>query len=325
MALAGDQERTVDVSDLTLDELGTISEPDPHIESAVAEVVMAEAQSDEAQVIDALAGLFNPGTFNRGSVAPRARLSVVPPPPDAELDRPTSAAAGPPPPPPLSVVRDDAEPTAQEPPDGVLRGAGFDSIIPTMSAEAPAPRRDADGFEYIAMQRHGGSHGYELHIAYAVGENAPSTPRVMRRLVPSDEPYWAIRRASLLAEGRLAIAVDHPNLVRVHDVGEDSDGPYVVRELVGGASLREIADRARGQIAVEAIIAIGLQLARALAHGHGAAGPDGEPFGLVHGDISPSTILMDRDGNPNLNEMGIARAGIEVLYSANGARRGSEG
>ena len=333
-----DDGRTVDVSDLTLDEgaNGTVDDPTGEVSEMVGKVVDAQAKADEGAIVEALAGLFDPGEVAVDAAGPAfvppppaPRLSVVPDaPPEDPGDPP--AQVRPPPPPPPSVISADIEldgPTAQEPNVPAPFGDEFRSLVPTISGrsptvdEAPAPA----GLEYIAMQWLGTSGDSELHIAYGVGPDAPSDPRVMRRLLVLDGENWEIRRARFLAEGRVGLAIRHDHMVRVQDVGEDADGPFIIRELVAGASLREIGDRARGELPVDAIIAIGLQVARALGHGHTATSVDGTPFHLVHGELSPSTILVDNHGNAKITEMGVARAGAEALCSTNGGREGRDG
>src|SRR5438874_379585 len=102
-------------------------------------------------------------------------------------------------------------------------------------------------------------------------------------------------RTRFLREARLAARLSHPNVVNVFDAGEDEGRPYIVMELVEGATLA-----GRGPVPAEEARGLALQAARGLAHAHQA--------GLVHRDIKPGNLLLRRDGTLKIADFGIARA-----------------
>lgn len=101
------------------------------------------------------------------------------------------------------------------------------------------------------------------------------------------------RRERLIREARLAASVSHPNLVTVHDVGADSDGLYLVMELVEAPSLADVGR----QLSPQQVLTVGVQVARALAVVHRR--------GIVHRDIKPGNILLSSRG-AKLTDFGIA-------------------
>ncbi|TVQ88547.1 MAG: serine/threonine protein kinase [Deltaproteobacteria bacterium] len=104
-------------------------------------------------------------------------------------------------------------------------------------------------------------------------------------------------RERFLAEARSVARLDHPSLVRVLDVGVHGDQPYFVMELVSGGSLaRRLED---GPLGPDEALQIAASVARALAHAHDA--------GIVHRDVKPSNILIDRQGRAKLSDFGVAR------------------
>jgi serine/threonine-protein kinase len=88
-------------------------------------------------------------------------------------------------------------------------------------------------------------------------------------------------RERFLREARAIGAVRHPNILAVHDVGEEGATPYLVMEIAEGGSLRERVKA--GALPVETVRDVGIQIARALAAAHAA--------GIVHRDVKPANIL----------------------------------
>jgi serine/threonine protein kinase len=89
----------------------------------------------------------------------------------------------------------------------------------------------------------------------------------------------------------------HPNVVSVHDAGTTTDGrPYLAMELVPGGNLAQRL--AGGPLPVDDVLAIGAQMADALAAAHAA--------GVLHRDVKPENVLLGEDGTPKLADFGIA-------------------
>jgi serine/threonine protein kinase len=106
-------------------------------------------------------------------------------------------------------------------------------------------------------------------------------------------------RARFFAEVRAAGQVSgHPNVIDIHDAGVTSDGrPYLVMELCPAGSL---ADRVRrdGVMPLAEVLMVGVAIADALAAAH--------RMGLVHRDVKPANVLVDRYGHPELADFGLA-------------------
>jgi len=104
-------------------------------------------------------------------------------------------------------------------------------------------------------------------------------------------------RGRFLREGKLAAQLNHPNIVRVFDVGEANGRPYIAMEHVDGETVADLIAR-RGSVSPAEAADIGAQAARALAVAHAA--------GLVHRDVKPHNLLLRRDGVLKLGDFGIA-------------------
>ncbi|HSD51124.1 MAG TPA: serine/threonine-protein kinase, partial [Candidatus Methylomirabilis sp.] len=96
------------------------------------------------------------------------------------------------------------------------------------------------------------------------------------------------------AAGRLA----HPNIVTIHDVGEDQGRTFLVMELVEGQALDRIL-RTRRPLPLAEVLTIGEQVASALDYAH--------RHGIIHRDVKPANILLSREGSVKVTDFGIAR------------------
>lgn len=103
--------------------------------------------------------------------------------------------------------------------------------------------------------------------------------------------------ANFLQEIRVLARLDHPNLVRALDAGEDGNVSYLVTEYVPGTDLRKLVRR-EGAMSMEAAVGVISQVAAGLAHAHGQ--------GLVHRDVKPGNVLVTPDGHAKLSDLGLA-------------------
>ena len=115
-------------------------------------------------------------------------------------------------------------------------------------------------------------------------------------------------------EARAAASLSHPNIVAVHDFGEDASGPYIVMELVEGQDLASII-RDNGALAPRQAARVSAEVAKALHAAH--------VRGIVHRDVKPSNVLVGRDGRVKVADFGIARALAESQLTLPGTTMGS--
>ncbi len=147
---------------------------------------------------------------------------------------------------------------------------------------------------------------------------------VLKRLLPhlwSDPEFVAMFED----EARITGALDHPNIVRQLDVFEDDGERLLVLEHVDGASLAEIIELLYvrdGFITLPEVAWIVRCVAMALDHAHHRLAHDGLPLGIIHRDVSPSNVLIDRSGAVKLADFGIARARDRISVTAAGTIKG---
>jgi eukaryotic-like serine/threonine-protein kinase len=98
-------------------------------------------------------------------------------------------------------------------------------------------------------------------------------------------------------EARAAAALNHPNILAVHQMGTYEGSPYMVSELLEGETLREQIKR--GRLSVRKAIDYGVQIARGLAAAH--------EKGIVHRDLKPENLFVTKDGRVKILDFGLAK------------------
>ncbi len=123
--------------------------------------------------------------------------------------------------------------------------------------------------------------------------------RVALKVLPKAKAEEQSALDRFYREARAVAALDHPNIVRAYDIDNADNLHFLVMEYVDGANLQEIVKRSGPMDAVRAAHYI-RQAALGLQHAH-------EQAGLVHRDIKPGNILVDRNGIVKILDMGLAR------------------
>ena len=98
-------------------------------------------------------------------------------------------------------------------------------------------------------------------------------------------------------EARAVAQLSHPNVVAVIDAGEDAGHPYIVFEFVDGETLKDRIDRMQ-RLPVDEAAAYAIEIGRGLAAAHARM--------LVHRDVKPQNVLIDREGRGKVTDFGIA-------------------
>ncbi|NOK04731.1 MULTISPECIES: serine/threonine-protein kinase [unclassified Myxococcus] len=164
----------------------------------------------------------------------------------------------------------------------------------------------------------------ELFLGVARGAEGFERPVAIKRVLPhlAREPDIA---RMFLAEARLATLLQHQNIATVYDVGQGPEGLFLVMELVDGWDLGVLLSSAarRGVPFPPHLAAFIVHQALAgLGHAYRKV-HDGQPVMVAHRDVSPSNVLVSREGEVKLTDFGIARM-AGPAHTAPGVFRGKE-
>jgi len=128
-----------------------------------------------------------------------------------------------------------------------------------------------------------------------------------------------------LDEAQLACRLDHPNIVRAFDAGDERGTAFFAMEYVHGQDLRTVLHRAwtlGEQVPLELAVHIASQVAAALHYAHEQRRPDGTLVEIVHRDVSPSNVVVSYDGAVKLLDFGVAKAATSSVKTRTGTLKG---
>ncbi len=117
------------------------------------------------------------------------------------------------------------------------------------------------------------------------------------KILPGSFASDASRLRRFEQEARAAAALNHPNILALHDIGQQNGAPFIVTELLEGATLR---DRLRsGPLPVRKAIDCAVQIAHGLAAAHDK--------GIFHRDLKPDNVFITNDGRAKILDFGLAK------------------
>ena len=153
------------------------------------------------------------------------------------------------------------------------------------------------GMASVWLARFGGRLGFERMV-------------VVKMILPqySQDPRF---QEMFLDEARIASKIEHANVARILDVGEDEGNYFIVMEWVDGDSLSKIlraAEQRKEKIPSGVALRICADAAAGLHAAHELKDRDGTPLGVVHRDVSPQNILVGNNGATSVIDFGVAKA-----------------
>lgn len=110
--------------------------------------------------------------------------------------------------------------------------------------------------------------------------------------------YRAIGAESFMREALAVAALDHPNIIKLYDVGQTEQYSYIAMELLHGGDIWRIFCK-KGPFPFERVARIGAEVADALSYTHSR--------GIIHRDLKPANMILSRSGKCKLSDFGFAR------------------
>jgi serine/threonine protein kinase len=181
-----------------------------------------------------------------------------------------------------------------------------------MAAESASPSTATGPTkgEYQTLQELAAGGMGSVYLARATRGPHAGKLVALKRMHPHLErnPQFA---ASFFDEAWITAGLEHPNIVDTYDWGTDREGRYIALEFVAGESVLNLlkAVRAKGQqMPIDVVLFIVGKTAEALHAAHELRNDRGELRHLVHRDVTPSNVLISRDGRVKLIDFGVAKA-----------------
>ncbi len=164
----------------------------------------------------------------------------------------------------------------------------------------------------------------EIWLAKQVGPAGFAKTQVIKRILPNlaqDAKFVEM----FLDEARIAANLEHPNIVRISDLGEADGSYYIAMEYIDGPDLDYVIERATQlDVLVSQTVAarIVADMLAGLDYAHHFQDSQGELLNLVHRDISPHNVLISANGVVKVCDFGVAKAATSRHKTQAGAVKG---
>ena len=133
----------------------------------------------------------------------------------------------------------------------------------------------------------------EVYLA----EDTKLDRKVALKILPSDLAVDNDRMARFVREAKSASALNHPNIITIHEIGESAGTHFIATEYIDGKTLNDYAKS--NPLQLKAVLEIAIQIASALDEAHAA--------GIVHRDLKPDNVMVRANGLVKILDFGIAK------------------
>ena len=190
-------------------------------------------------------------------------------------------------------------------PGGAIEPELTQSQLSGRTGETPPPGRGAlqSGQQfttrYTILKLLGTGGMGEVYQAWDEALGAPVALKIIRPQLTGNDFESQLLMERFRRELRMARQVTHPNVIRIHDLGEVGETRFLTMQFVQGCDLGMVLRR-DGKLPVPRALSIARQVAAGLAAVHSA--------GIIHRDLKPANIMLDEQDCAHLTDFGIARA-----------------
>ncbi len=166
----------------------------------------------------------------------------------------------------------------------------------------------SDRYEIISSIGEGGM--ANVYLAFDTILQRKVAIKVLRGDLSGDDLFVKRFRREALA----STSLNHPNIVQIYDVGDENGKYYIVMEYVEGITLKQLLLK-RKRLTVSEVVDISTQIIKGVEHAHSKH--------IVHRDIKPHNILVQRDGTVKITDFGIAVTLNETILTQTNSILGS--
>jgi serine/threonine protein kinase len=124
--------------------------------------------------------------------------------------------------------------------------------------------------------------------------------KVALTILPSEFAEDKDRMTRIVREAKSASALNHPNIITIHEIGESEGTHFIAREFIDGKTLNEYSKA--NPLNFKSALEIAIQVASALDEAHSA--------GIVHRDIKPDNVMVHENGLAKILDFGIAKLSV---------------
>lgn len=174
-----------------------------------------------------------------------------------------------------------------------IEGAAFDAAAALLGSDEPELHSGdrIERYEILSLLGSGGMG--EVYLAHDEKLNR----KIALKLLPSDFASDSERLRRFEQEARAASALNHPNIITIHEIGEFDGHHFIATEFIDGQTLRD--RMRRGSMNVKESLDVAIQVCSALAAAHKA--------GIIHRDIKPENIMLRHDGYVKVLDFGLVK------------------
>ena len=186
----------------------------------------------------------------------------------------------------------------QEQAKSFLSSPALKSAVPGIDASTASPPLTGDIGHYQILSRLGEG---GMGVVYKARDKDLGR-LVALKVLPAGLVADPEHRRRLVLEARMASALNHPNIITVHEIASDKGTDFIVMEYVAGKTLDQLIPR-RG-LPLKQALTYATQLADGLEAAHAA--------GIVHRDLKPGNVMVSQSGLVKVLDFGVAKVSVEA-------------
>lgn len=182
--------------------------------------------------------------------------------------------------------------------------------------------------KYVLLEKLASGGMAEVYLAKNSGANGVSKFVAIKRILPqySDNEEFI---EMFKEEAKIAVNLNHSNVVHIHEFGIERNQFYLVMEYVEGRNLRQILNELKkkgNHFQIDQIVYVIKEVAAGLDHAHRCLdGTTGKPLNITHRDMSPQNVMVSFEGEIKIIDFGIAKAETQMEATKAGTLKGKFG